>query len=106
MQITGPDTGGGAPMVQARPAPNGAGKNPPSGKQTSANPDGFYQLLSEDDKDPNPKIFVADSSSSFVAGPFANGALVKITRNSGSAPGQKPMGGGATHITLSGTALI
>jgi hypothetical protein len=106
MQVTGPDGGGGTPSVEARPAPNGAGKNPPSGKQTTANPDGFYQLLAEDDNDPNPKIYVADSESSFVAGPFANGDLVKITRNSGSAAGQKPGGGVVAHITLNGTGLI
>ena len=106
MEITAPTGGGGAPLVSARPAPNGAGKNPPSGKQTASNPDGFFQLLAEDDNDPNPKIYVSDSASAFVAGPFANGDLVKITVNTGAAPNQKPMGGVVAHITLTGTALV
>jgi len=108
MQITAPAGGGGqAPFVDARPAPNAGGKNPPSAKQTVSNPDGFFQLLSEDDNDPDPKIYVSDSESSFVAGPFANGDVVKITANTGAAPGQKPMGGGVlAHITLTGTALV
>src|SRR5262249_9851714 len=62
MEITTSDGGGGQPpLVSARPAPNKGGKNPPGGKQTTANPDGFFQLLAEDDNDPNPQIFVMDS---------------------------------------------
>ena len=107
MEISTSDGGGTEPpLVSARPAPNGAGKNPPSGKQTASNPDGFFQLLAEDDNDPNPQIFIADSASAFVAGPFANGDLVKITSNTGAKPSQKPMGGVVAHISLTGTALI
>ena len=105
MEITAA-SGGEPPLVSARPAPNGGGKNPPAGKQTSYNPDGFFQLLAEDDNDPNPQIFVQDSASDFIAGPYANGDLVKITVNSGSAPNVKPMGGVVAHITLTGTALV
>ena len=109
MVITDGGGGGGgeAPLVSARPAPNGAGKNPPSGKQNSSNPDGFYQLLAEDSSDPNPQIFIADSASSFVAGPFSNGDLVKITSNTGGNPKQQSMGGAVeAHIFLTGSALI
>src|SRR5207249_762523 len=70
------------PQVACRPAPNPGGKKiPPAGKngQPGQNPAGFYQLLTKDNCDPAPKIFVGDSASSFIAGPFANGDIVKIT---------------------------
>src|SRR5262249_37649409 len=88
-----------APLVDARPAPNPGGKNIPGKKQHSSNPDGFFQLLAKDDCDPNPTIYVKDSGSSFIAGPFANGDLVKITTDPKATPQQKPMGG-AVHIHI------
>jgi hypothetical protein len=105
MTITAPDTE--APLVTARPAPNPGGKNIPGKKQHGSNPNGFFQLLAKDDCDPNPKIYVKDSASSFVAGPFANGDLVKITTDPDATPEQKPMAGVVqTHIILNGTALV
>jgi hypothetical protein len=99
-------SGGLPPEVTARPAPNVGGKNPPGPKQSQSNPNGFFQLLANDDNDPNPSIYIADSASSFVAGPYANGDIVKITVNAG-APGVQPMGGGVkAHITVNGTPLL
>ena len=106
MQITAPPVGP-APVVDARPAPNPSGKNVPGAKQTESNPNGFFQLLAKDDTDPNPQIYVADSASTFVAGPFANGDIVKITIARSSTPQEIPMSGSVqTHIILNGTPLL
>jgi len=35
-------------------------------------PDGFYQVLAKDNCDADPLIYVADTGSSFIAGPFHN----------------------------------
>jgi hypothetical protein len=80
-----------------------AGKNPKSGQ----NPDGFYKLLATDNCDPNPKIYVRDSASSFVAGPFANGDQVKITQAPGGKPKrQRGPGVIVAHLHLRGDALL
>jgi len=94
--------------VQAGPNPSGnkvptAGKNPRSGQ----NPDGFYRLLASDNCDASPLIYVRDSASAFVAGPYATGAIVKITQNPTATPEAKPMGGVVeAHIILNGDALV
>jgi hypothetical protein len=97
-----------APRVAARPAPNPsakkipvAGKNPDSGQ----NPDGYYQLLAEDNCDAAPKIYVKDDASPFIAGPFANGDIVKIIQagNTSSKPGTPPI---VAQIHLLGDALV
>jgi len=94
-----------APEVSCVEGPNPSGKNIPAA--TGQNPDGFYTLTAVDNVDPNPQIFVADSGSSFVAGPFANGDVVKITQAPGATPGSKKMAGAvAAHITLKGDALV
>jgi hypothetical protein len=94
-----------APEVTCVEGPNPSGKNIP--RATGQNPDGFYTLTAVDNVDPNPQIFVADSGSSFVAGPFANGDVVKITQAPGGTPGSKEMAGAvAAHITLKGDALV
>jgi hypothetical protein len=73
-----------APLAACRPATNPsakkiptAGKNPKSGQ----NPDGFYQLLGKDNCDPNPTVFIQDSITGFVFGPFASGDIVKIVQS-------------------------
>jgi hypothetical protein len=101
---------GEAPLVACRPAPNPsdkkipvAGKNPKSGQ----NPDGYYQLLAKDNCDGNPSIYVGDSASAFVAGPFKSGDVVKITQDPTGTPGQEP---GprfiVAHIWLNGDPLL
>jgi len=73
-----------APLAACRPAVNPsakkiptAGKNPKSGQ----NPDGFYQLLGKDNCDANPAVYVQDSITGFVFGPFASGDIVKIVQS-------------------------
>ena len=94
-------------MVACQPAPNPSGKNVPSGKQNGSNPNGFFQLLSKDNCDANPQIYVKDSASPFVAGPFSNGDLVKITADPSATPQQKKLAGAVeTHIILNGAPLL
>ena len=42
--------------------------------------DGLYQLMAHDNCDPNPRLYIKDSVSGFVAGPFASGDIVKLTK--------------------------
>jgi len=96
-----------APVVACQPAPNASGKSVPGGKQTGANSSGLFQLLSKDNCDLNPQIYVRDSASTFVAGPFATGSLVKIMSDPLAPPGQKNIAGRLqAFITLKGTPLL
>jgi hypothetical protein len=80
-----------------------AGNNPPSGQ----NPDGFYVLTATDAVDPNPQITVADTASSFVAGPYSSGTKIKLTQAPGATPNAKPGPGVIDwHITLKGDAAV
>ena len=102
------------PTVQCVEGPNPSGKKiPPAGSTTLPGPkggqneDGFYRLLVEDNVDPNPHIFVGDTESGFVAGPFENGDVVKITESNDEGPLSKPMAGVVVaHIILRGDALV
>jgi hypothetical protein len=49
---------------------------------------GRFQLLASDNCDPNPKIYVGDSRSSFVAGPFHNLDLIEIGAGPSLTPNQ------------------
>jgi len=96
-----------APLVACRPAPNPSGKIPPGAKGNASNPNGFFELLSEDNCDPNPQIYVQDSASAFIAGPFASGSFVKITSNASATPSQKNTSGQVSaQITFKGTPLL
>lgn len=81
-----------------------AGSNPKSGQ----NPDGFYELQATDIVDPDPQVFLLDTGSGTVFGPFSSGTRVKYTQAGGATPGQKPMGNGAVqwHITGTGDAAV
>lgn len=80
-----------------------AGANPKSGQ----NPDGYYVLGSADNVDPNTTIFVADSASSFVAGPYPSGTKIKIIQAPGATPNVKPGHGDIDYIiTLNGDAIV
>jgi len=97
------------PLVACQPAPNPSGKNiPVAGANPSSgqNPDGYYELLAKDNCDPAPLIYVYDTASSFVAGPFHSGDIVKLRQNPGGtptfAPGNPPI---AAEIHLNGEGL-
>jgi hypothetical protein len=55
---------------------------------------GEFQLLASDNCDPDPKIYVGDSRSSFVAGPFHNLDFIEIGAGPSLTPNQ--------HAPLSG----
>jgi len=99
-----------SPKVYCMPGPNPSGKKVPSAGKNSRsgqNPDGFYKVLAQDNCDPKPKIYVKDSASSFVAGPFASGSNLKIVQAPGARPRQQPGPGViAAHVTLRGDALL
>jgi hypothetical protein len=98
------------PVVACRPTTNPSGKNvPPAGNNPSSgqNPDGFYVLIATDDVDPNPRIRVRDTGSTFVAGPYASGTKIKLTQAPGATPNVKPGPGEIDwHITLKGDAVV
>ena len=98
------------PVVSCRPTTNPSGNNiPPAGNNPSSgqNPDGFYVLVATDDVDPNPRIRVRDTGSSFVAGPYASGTKIKLTQAPGAKPNVKPGPGEIDwHITLKGDAVV
>jgi len=105
------------PVVRCIETTNPSGNNVPNSGpnagKSGQNPDGFYQLLARDlappplTPDPDPQIFVADSASAFVSGPYHSGDKVKITQAPGGTPNDKPMAGVVVaHITLKGDALV
>jgi hypothetical protein len=85
---------------------NPAGKKvPPAGSTTlpgskgGQNEDGFYQLLAKDNVDPNPKVFVVDTGSGTVFGPFASGTNIKYTEDPTATPSQTKMGSSTSAVT-------
>ena len=99
-----------APGAGCEPTTNPAGKNIPGANASASagmNPDGFYLLQGLDADSPAPQLFVADTESSFVAGPFAPGTKVKITEANGTTPRVKSGAGGiGAHILLNGDARV
>ena len=98
------------PVAACVPTTNPSGKKiPPAGKnpKSGQNPDGFYELTVTDQVDPNPQIFIHDSKSHFVAGPFDNGTKIKLVQAPGARPNVKP-GAGVIDwkIKLKGDALL
>jgi len=94
---------------------------PPAGKTTLPGPkggqneDGFYQLLAEDNCEPEPEIFVSyiGSDPMLLFGPFDSGIVVKITEDPEASPSCKKMGSSkgqsgavAYHITLPSDPVI
>jgi hypothetical protein len=77
---------------------NPAGKNTPKAPGKGGrgqNQDGFYELSAADDLSPigAVELFVTDSESGAVFGPFRAGTRVKYTEANGTEPRMKPMGG-------------
>jgi hypothetical protein len=98
------------PTAACTPTTNPGGKNIPgqnASPKAGQNPDGYYQLLGVDPDSPAPAIFVGDTGSSFVAGPYAPGTKVKITQAPGITPraqsGPKDI---TAHIFLNGDARV
>ena len=91
------------PVAACRPTTNPSGNNVPGG----SNEDGFFVLLATDAVDPDPQIFVHDSASSFVAGPFPSGTTIKLVQSPGGKPSVSPGPGVIDwRIRLKGDALV
>ena len=98
------------PAAGCVPTTNPGGSTIPgtnASPKAGMNPDGFYELLGVDADSPTPALYVGDTSSTFVAGPFAPGTKVKITQANGTTPRVK-QGAGAVgaHILLNGDARV
>jgi hypothetical protein len=91
-----------APVVTVRAGANPGGKT----KAKNGENNGFYQLLATDNCDTAPKIYIKDSASSFVAGPYSSGVDIKLNPNSGSNNVNKGGNGLAAHILIAGDAQI
>jgi hypothetical protein len=91
------------PTAACSPTTNPSGNNIPP----ASNEDGFFVLTATDAVDPNPEIFIHDSASSFVAGPFASGTTIKLIQSPGGKPSVSP-GTGAIdwRVRLNGDALL
>lgn len=110
------------PVVECIESVNPHGKTiPPAGSTTLPGPkggkneDGFYELLAEDNCDPEPDIYVTyvGSGNSMLFGPFTSGIVVKITQAPGATPSAKKMGSsngqaGAVsyHITVPDDPIV
>jgi hypothetical protein len=76
------------------------------------NPDGFYELLADDIvwPDEDLEVYVVDTGSGTVFGPFAVGAKIKYTEDADGLPDQKYMGGPNSaidwHIIGTGDAQL
>ncbi len=109
--ITGLDFGNERlpPTASCVKGPNPSGKNIPPAKG-GQRPDGFYQLLAVDILDPDPKIFMNDTGSGMIFGPFANGTNIKYTQAPGATPKIETIGGPNStvvwHITGKGDAAV
>lgn len=93
-----------APTVACDPGTNPHGKTVPGGTDE----DGFFLLTAEDNVDPNPQIFVIDSGSGQVFGPYPSGTTIKYVQAPGASPNEKMMGStkglaGAVAVKITGT---
>jgi len=84
--------------------------NVPQAPGTGQNEDGFYKLTATDAVDPDPQIFVVDTGSGTIFGPFVSDTNIKYTQSPGAKPVQKSIGGPnsavAVHIKGTGDAAV
>jgi len=104
-----------APVVSCRAVHKSSGnRNAEADKDSEReeDPDGLFQLLGHDNCDSSPRLYLQDSASGFLAGPFANGDIVKITKKHGrqdlddakdSKNARNPI---VAHIGLEGNGLL
>ncbi len=73
---------------------------PPAGSSTLPGPkggqneDGFYEVSADDADGPDPlEVWVEDTGSGMIFGPFPSGTKIKYTEANGATPSIMPMGG-------------
>ena len=97
-----------APTAACEESTNPGGNVPKAGQggRSGQNPDGFYRLTSTDNVDSDPDVFVRDTGSGHLFGPYADGQRVKYTQ-SDDGPLEAPMGDGSImHLTGTGDAEV
>lgn len=98
------------PSVTCAESSNPGGNVPKAG-DTRPNPqgqnqDGFYRLDAADVVDTDPEVYLRDTGSGHVWGPFASGQRIKYTE-AASGPSHKQLGGsGIVHLTGTGDAEL
>lgn len=98
------------PSVTCTESGNPADEVPDAGT-TRPNPqgqnqDGFYRLDASDVVDADPEVYLRDSGSGHVWGPFSSGQRIKYTE-AASGPSQKELGdSGIWHLTGTGDAEL
>ena len=117
--ITVPDTT--PPVARCIETVNPHGQTvPPAGSTTLPGPrggqneDGFYQVLGTDNLDEDDvEVFVEDTESGVIFGPFPSGTNIKYTEANGATPNAKPIGSSngqagavVVHITGNGDAAV
>ena len=91
-----------APVSTCTPGPNPSGNTP-----ASNNPDGFYVIGSTDAVDTAVDLYVHDTASSAVFGPYPSGTKIKLVQAPGATPTVKPGTGMVDYkVTLKGDARI
>lgn len=104
-----------APEAACTETVNPNGNNVPRAGQQSPgqNEDGFYGLGGTDALDPDVEIFVIDTGTGTVFGPFPAGTNIKYTQAPGATPESKPIGSSegaagavAWHITGQGDMAV
>ena len=97
-----------APSVACQPGSNPGGKVPPAGSKGHAgqNPDGFYLLTATDIVDTDPQLYVRDTGSGYVFGPYLDGQRIKYTQ-AASGPKESPLGNSdILHLKGTGDAEL
>ena len=80
----------------------GEGVNPAGHVPRAQNEDGFFLLTATDAVDPDVELFVIDTGSGTIFGPFTSGTNIKYVQAPGASPSQSP-GSGAVDWKLKGT---
>jgi hypothetical protein len=99
------------PVAACAETVNPSGKNVPNSGPNAGNsgqnPDGFYVFSATDNVDPNPQVFVVDTGTGTVFGPFPSGIDIKYTQAPAVTPSSEPMAGEVEfHIKGQGDAAV
>ncbi|MFI7599076.1 vWA domain-containing protein [Actinoplanes sp. NPDC049681] len=90
------------PVASCVPGTNPAGNTP-----ASTNPDGFYTIGSTDLIDTAVDVYIHDTASAAVFGPYPSGTRIKLVQAPGATPNVKPGTGTVDFkVTLKGDASI
>lgn len=90
------------PVVTCEQGPNPSGNYPQGG-----DPDGFFMVTASDNVDASVDVWVDDTGSDALFGPYADGTTFKITQAPGATPQAKPFVGAVDwKLRLKGDALM